>query len=323
MVLIGEDSLEANVGYLAALTGGDIFVPAGDDVADVLVAAFDSLRTPFHLPRKVDLYLDHVQAVRGNASLKAHWRPRTMPADRSLHERAVAAIAASLALPFLDEEAASQLAEAEGLVTHLTSLVLVDEAGEVQQGVPAGRKNGLPTPRTLQDAMPSVCAEPMPPEPSYCSRSVSASLGDIEPKYNRPAGNLAAALGARGRRAAYNDLFGVDSSAAAIDLSRIGTSLAWDSEPNRLLAGDLSAIDPDAALLIERAAELPEVVALAKKLGVAPVVLVIALLARAQASMSRSAWRIARTVFGNKPASETTALAVRLGLDAANFMRAS
>jgi hypothetical protein len=32
VVLVGEDSLEANVGHLAALTGGDIFVSAGADV---------------------------------------------------------------------------------------------------------------------------------------------------------------------------------------------------------------------------------------------------------------------------------------------------
>ena len=34
----------------------------------------------------------------------------------------------------------------EGLVTHLTSLVLVDEAGAVQETVPAMRKIPLPTP---------------------------------------------------------------------------------------------------------------------------------------------------------------------------------
>ena len=37
---------------------------------------------------------------------------------------------------------------AEGLVTHLTSLVLVDEAGATQEGIPASRKIALPTPRT-------------------------------------------------------------------------------------------------------------------------------------------------------------------------------
>ena len=39
----------------------------------------------------------------------------------------------------LDREAASGLAKAEGLVTHLTSLVLVDESAEDQDGLPAAR----------------------------------------------------------------------------------------------------------------------------------------------------------------------------------------
>ena len=43
---------------------------------------------------------------------------------------------------------AARVAEEEGLTTHLTSLVLVDEASEAQEGVPAMRKVLLPTPRT-------------------------------------------------------------------------------------------------------------------------------------------------------------------------------
>jgi len=58
--------------------------------------------------------------VRGNALLEAEWRPAMQPVIDAPQIRAVAAIAASLALPALDEERAAQLAEAEGLVTHLT-----------------------------------------------------------------------------------------------------------------------------------------------------------------------------------------------------------
>ena len=39
VVLVGEDSLEANVGHLAALTGGEIFVAAGVDLADIITTA--------------------------------------------------------------------------------------------------------------------------------------------------------------------------------------------------------------------------------------------------------------------------------------------
>ena len=44
VVLVGEDSLEANVGHLAALTGGEIFVALGGDVERAIVAAMKSLR---------------------------------------------------------------------------------------------------------------------------------------------------------------------------------------------------------------------------------------------------------------------------------------
>jgi hypothetical protein len=62
--------------------------------------------------------------------------------------RGVTAVAASLLLPALTTEDAAALAEDEGLVTHLTSLFLVDEAGDIQQTVPATRKVPLPSPRT-------------------------------------------------------------------------------------------------------------------------------------------------------------------------------
>ena len=45
VVLVGEDSLEANVGHLAALSGGDIFVAANAELTDVLEAALRSLRS--------------------------------------------------------------------------------------------------------------------------------------------------------------------------------------------------------------------------------------------------------------------------------------
>src|ERR1700751_3799380 len=44
VVLIGEDSLEANVGHLAALTGGGIFIAAGHDIAPAVAAALRALR---------------------------------------------------------------------------------------------------------------------------------------------------------------------------------------------------------------------------------------------------------------------------------------
>ncbi|MDW8316203.1 MAG: VIT domain-containing protein, partial [Rhodovarius sp.] len=147
VVLIGEDSLEAHVGYLAALTGGQIFVAAGLEASSHIRQALAAMRLP-HLPAtQVTDPPSEVEAMIGGMRVKATWHAGSV-AEPGRWSRAVAAFAASLALPRLPEPKAAALAEAEGLVTHLTSLVLVDEQGEAQSGLPAQRRVGLMVPRT-------------------------------------------------------------------------------------------------------------------------------------------------------------------------------
>ena len=70
----------------------------------------------------------------------------------------------------------------------------------------------------------------------------------------------------------------------------------WDDDPDALCRGDLASLPQDVVAAIERAARLPAVVALASSLGRTAVVVVIALMAKAAGSASRSAQRIARTL---------------------------
>ena len=56
---------------------------------------------------------------------------------------AVGAYAASLAVLGMKGDDAARLAEAEGIVGHLTSLVLVDEAADAVSEIPATRKIAL------------------------------------------------------------------------------------------------------------------------------------------------------------------------------------
>jgi len=49
-VLIGENALEAGVGALATITGGQVFVAAGSDAAAAIVAAFDAARAAAPAP---------------------------------------------------------------------------------------------------------------------------------------------------------------------------------------------------------------------------------------------------------------------------------
>lgn len=148
VVLIGEDSLEANVGHLAAISGGEIFIASEGNLTRALQAAFTALRSPPQKKHEPDGSPDRIAVSRSGMKVTVQWHLEMKPSNDTPAARATSAIAASLALQFLDTEAATALAEAEGLVTHLTSLVLVDEAAEIQSGIPANRKVFLPSPAT-------------------------------------------------------------------------------------------------------------------------------------------------------------------------------
>jgi len=288
VLLVGEDSLEANVGHLAALSGGDIFV-AGDDIGASLAAAIGSLRAPSERPRPIDASLDRVRVVRGNALLEVEWRPAAGPAPDALGSRSVAAMAASLALPVLDEERAAMLAETEGLVTHLTSLVLVDEEGDVQAGLPATRKIALPRPAGVRALRHHAALRTRIISRPGVMCSTSAHDADSEAGEHE-----------------FED--------AGITLSEVALKIDWDASPNRLVAGDLSTLDPADTALIASAAAVDEVVALAKQMKIEPTVLVIALLAYFRSTESRSAARIAKVILGEEITEEQFSLLALINL---------
>jgi hypothetical protein len=97
------------------------------------------------------------------------------------------------------------------------------------------------------------------------------------------------------------------------EVEALSARIDWNLAPQRLQDGDLSSVTPDLAQLIGRLAREPGIVEAAKRFGCAPVVLVIALLARAAARRSRAADRIARAILGDQPTDDIEAqLAQRL-----------
>jgi hypothetical protein len=99
-------------------------------------------------------------------------------------------------------------------------------------------------------------------------------------------------------------------------LPAAGLRIDWDISPNQLLAGDLSALDPQDAALIKHAASRPEIVALAKQFNLDPTVLVVALVARSQSATNRSAARLAKAILGDRiPEDMLLMITARLGLD--------
>ncbi len=272
VVLVGEAALEAPLGHLAALTGGQLFVAGLSGVADAAAAAVAAMRRP-----RLAGAADRGSAGEDRARGRRHGghgdldgcgnRRRTASDAVTEEERLVGAYAAALAIPAMAEPAAAALAEAHGLCCHLTSLVLVDEAGEAQQGLPAQRKVALSPPRALRRRRGW--------------------------RWRR------CAPGGARRRSARRGSRGVRPRAGSgrATLRTVSERMDW-SDPERLRRGDLGGLDPAVAAPLHAAAQAPEVRALAAATGLDPLVVAVALLAGAAAPAHRGAARLFRALLG-------------------------
>ncbi len=288
VVLIGEDSLEANVGHLAALTGGDLFVAAGADVAKFLDSALMAFRENSELRTRKNKTTDKIESLdvrRAGMNLAASWKEADKASTETTEARSVAALAASLAMPLLDKGAATILAEAEGLVTHLTSLVLVDEARALQEGIPGTRKVSLPSPRAGMAAFADIdmaSARVSMPLMNGCSMPDRADRSE-----SRYAQNLEWT----------QDLSQPTSQDPNWPVfSSFGAQIDWDLAPQELQSGNLSSLDQDTANAIRKIAMHGRIKTLAENFDLDPIALVVALMAIAEASKNRSAARIAKFI---------------------------
>ena len=280
VVLVGEDSLEANVGHLAALTGGDIFVSGGADIGDLLDAALKSLRRGSGAASAQAFHRSGMMVTVSHGASSA-------TAEPTGHDRAVAVAAASFLLPTLEKEQATALAEREGIVSHLTSLVLVDEAGSTQEVLPAQRPVALPEPATAACYLPA-------PQPGSSS----------SPPLLRARRGLFAGL-----KEAVTDFASRDRSSAATPAGKID----WGTDPARLIAGDLSQLSAALQKSLLAMAARSNVKRSAATLGMTPLLLVIAVLARQAGDKGdRAAARIAHRLLGHMTAAELQKLATLL-----------
>jgi SWI/SNF-related matrix-associated actin-dependent regulator 1 of chromatin subfamily A len=292
-VLIGEDALDAGISHLAGMSGGQSFVAASSDAGIAIAAALEAARAPRVSPQPIEGKPTRVMALRRGARVIATWgEPRRgEPSEQvaTAEARQIGATAAMLAIPLMQEGEARALAESEGVVCHLTSLVLVDEAGVRHEGLPAARKVALSAP-----AMARAMAMPV----GMLARHDAPSAAPAASRSTGRAGGLRRQLtGGSGA--------GLRGMIARID---------WDDDPDALCRGDLASLPHDVVAAIECAARLPAVVALATSLGRSAVVVVIALMAKAAGAASRSAQRIARTLLAAADQSAIAAAMAAAGL---------
>ena len=284
VVLVGEQSLEANVGHLAALTGGDIHFSYGNDISTALRACVQGLRSKGERPRFTGgVSPQRIRAHRGNAVVEAWWDLREKPSEPGMFSSAVAAYAAGLALGSINKSAALKLAVSEGLVTHLTSLVLVDEEGVRSRDLPATRKVKLPPPRTPGFG----------PAKAHPKRLVKA----------RPIRDFRTAnRGGESRAQALHSMPPFSFFDGTETIKRVAQSIDWSQHAGTLEAGALDGIDPETAHFIQQNAQR-----ISKKLawrtglwgaaleaGIDPILLVIMCLAALSAPESHDAERVRR-----------------------------
>jgi hypothetical protein len=262
-VLIGEDSLEAHVGHLAALTGGEIFLTAGSDAGTAIAAAIGSLRQPHVVAAPIREAPEALRARIGGMELRARWQPALAEDGAGAEDQGViAAVAAALAIPRMEMEEAARLAEAHGIVCHLTSLVMVDEAGTSQPGLPAHRK--VP----LMHYMATI-SQNRREGPKFLFRDFKEDMRFDERMIECEVGRVT-----------------LLDAIADIDWS--------DAEPLRQGATD--ALPRDLAKIILCAAGFASVVALASAVGAPPAAVVFAIMARKLGRTDRNAARLARSV---------------------------
>jgi Vault protein inter-alpha-trypsin domain len=276
IVLIGEDSLEANVGHLAALTGGQILLAAGAVDAGACVnraiASLRRRRSPFRLETWP---LEHAVQYAGGAMIEARWEASPTEPDDVTFAHAVGAFAAAIALPKLREEEATSVAAAHGLVCHLTSLMLVDEAGATQPGLPSQRKVPLMAGSVFFEDIHDIISDKLQ---AYAAPAPASSA-------QRPATSM------RGRPAVV-----VQRSLMARQLPSLAgmaNRIDWGADPETLRRGDMSVLAPELARLIVGASEVFEIRDLCRPTDNA-VALVIGLMAKSIGGSHRAAARLAR-----------------------------
>lgn len=257
-ILAGPRSLDANIGHLCAMTGGQVLYAPGRDVGSALRSAFAALRQAGAAVRgEVDTVGPReVTALRGGVTLRAEWFGGPEGATES---DAVGRFAAALALPLLPTATAEAFARAHSLCTHMTSLVLVDDAGEATEGFSRMRKVPLMSgraelsvraymsPEMSMDAVPV----PTPGRLTAHRRVTDAALLKRTDflELRRDAVPEAPTGGAEG---CSNKGEKTDASLRhwQPDLSKFD-GFAWDQQGDALLSGDLTSLSGAQRAVVE------------------------------------------------------------------------
>ena len=323
-ILAGPSSLDANIGHLCALTGGQVLYAPGRDVGSALRSAFAALRQVGSSVQGqvTELGPTKLTAIRGGVRLIAEWsaEEQVETADRL----AIGRFTAALALPLLPAEQAEAFARAHSLCTHMTSLVLVDDAGEATEGLSQMRKvplmASMSSERAIVHSMPPVMypldrAAFSAPRPRIMSASAPTTKALAHFQASTMARTPRFGIGLNKQHAAQQVTSKVPTQNLAqrtLDwLRRRGNGsnvtpfddFPWDAHGDALLAGDLQMLSSEQMAVVERLAQRVHAAKLTKGNLVGSIgdERIIALGLIAERSKDRVAKRFARRALKNAP----------------------
>lgn len=290
VVLIGSSSLDAKVAQLAAVSGGQLFItPEPGDVAGTVAAALATMRGSASPIRMRSSRTEALSRTVGGLDIVLSYSDS--PTLGTFDHPAAAAYAAWLGVQTLDEATAAQLAEKEGIATHLTSIVLVDEQGETLDEVAVTRKIALSNPVECGGRVPerAMLARPAP------GAALRASYGRARGKYpldksavnNGPLGLPKHLFEEPGPDEAYlYDLADEPIEQDLIDWNRVAEDINLGRQPEALLD------------LIATLSGRSEIKALAEACGIPEWKVVVAVAATREESVNRTARRLWRRLLG-------------------------
>ena len=327
-ILVGSDSLDANIGHLCANSGGQVYYASNDDVASILNEALKNLRrTDAAIKGKAgERYPASLKTVRGSAEITAKWSVEKDKTGKLSDP--IGRYAASLALPLLEPTMAQDFATLHCLSTHNTSLVLVDDEGEVSDALPEMRK--VPLMHSASEFSPRINRSYSYSEPNLSmsmasasseSEPASASLEYLQRPVNKMPPQAKMNLTSRWEnsispqssgRSFFSRFFGgfskksknketrspeliektiILDAAARYELAK---RIEWDTLINDLLAGDITKLNLTDQALIMQYAEQVDIKEQAAKLNLTAIQVALLKLALLVEGINRSAERFVR-----------------------------
>ncbi|WP_431298464.1 VIT domain-containing protein [Tabrizicola sp. BL-A-41-H6] len=267
-ILVGAGSLDANIGQLCAMTGGQVFYAPGDDVAAALVQAFATLRRAGRATEGSvqEGMPERLVALRSGIEIKVLWSETSELRGAD----AIGRFAAALAQPLLPRESGEQWARAHGLCSHRTSLVLVDEAGETVEGMAQMRKVPL---MEMSEQIGGFATSARPT--AMFSRYAPPHVGHAQLRRQ-----------ARASGGAMYELSGLGSTDVTKappfsleDMRRRFATLKWDQLGDDFLALSFDGLDDKQRALVDALIDLDPVSAFALKTKLPVEVVALALIA--------------------------------------------